>query len=40
MQNVITNFALMAAISIVVGAAITVGTLFVIKKITLKHPLD
>lgn len=40
MQNVITNFAVMATLSIVVGAAITVGTLLVIKKITLKHPLD
>ena len=40
MQNVITNFAVMATLSIVVGAAVTVGTLLVIKKITLKHPLD
>ncbi len=40
MQNVINNFAVMATLSIVVGAAITVGTLLVIKKLTLKHPLD
>lgn len=40
MQNVIKSFAVMATLSIVVGAAITVGTLLVIKKLTLKHPLD
>ena len=40
MQNVISNFAVMAILSIVVGASLTVGTLIVIKKITLKHPLD
>lgn len=40
MQNVIKSFAVMATLSIVVGVAITVGTLLVIKKLTLKHPLD
>lgn len=39
MQNVISNFAVMATLSLVVGVALTIGTLFVIKKITVKNPL-
>ncbi len=40
MQMVIHNFAIMVILSLVVGAALTVGTLFVIKKMVSKHPLD
>ena len=39
MQLIIHNFAVMAILSLIVGSALTVGTLFVIRNITRKHPL-